>query len=68
MRKLKQNSTCLRVVDKKYKKRSQRTARKETEYNHTWVSATPLDNVVGIQLNIASPVETQKFISQIEKY
>lgn len=23
---------------------------------HTWVSATPLDNVVGIQQNIASPV------------
>lgn len=26
----------------------------------TWVSATPLDNVVGIQQNMAIPVESQK--------
>lgn len=26
----------------------------------TWVSATPLDNVVGIQQNMANPVQSKK--------
>jgi len=55
-------------VYKIYKKRKSKgkQERKQNITIYTWVSATPLDNVVGIQLNIASPVETQKFISQIE--
>jgi hypothetical protein len=41
-------------------KKGKKQLKKEENVIITWVSATPLDNVVGIQLNMASPVESQK--------
>jgi hypothetical protein len=41
-------------------KKGKKQLKKEENVIITWVSATPLDNVVGIQQNMASPVESQK--------